>query len=67
MKKKELVEQILIILNWAQENREYRNNVESALDGVNWYLSNKLMSRVLMRLTRDRLIRMHHDVIESIY
>lgn len=67
MKKNEIVENIIIILNWGQENKEYKNKIIDALDGVNWYLSNELMTRVLMRLSKARLTRIQHDVIEAIY
>lgn len=50
MKKREIVKNIIIILNCGQENKEYKNKIIDALDGVNWYLSNELMTRVLMRL-----------------
>jgi len=67
MKKSEMIENIIIILNWGQENKEYKNKIIDALDGVNWYLSNELMSRVLMRLSKVRLAKIQHDVIEAIY
>lgn len=67
MKKNEIVGNIIIILNWGQENKEYKNNIIDALDGVNWYLSNELMTRVLMRLSKARLTKIQHDVIEAIY
>lgn len=67
MKKSEIVENIIIILNWGQENKEYKNKIIDALDGVNWYLSNELMTRVLMRLSKARLTKIQHDVIEAIY
>ena len=67
MKKNEMVENIIIILNWGQENKEYKDKIIDALDGVNWYLSNALMSRVLMRLSKVRLAKIQHDVIEAIY
>lgn len=67
MKKNEIVENIIIILNWGQENKEYKNKIIDALDGVNWYLSNELMTRVLMRLSKARLTKIQHDVIEAIY
>lgn len=67
MKKNEIVENIIIILNWGQENKEYKNKIIDALDGVNWYLSNELMTRVLMRLSKARLVKIQHDVIEAIY
>lgn len=67
MKKSEIVGNIIIILNWGQENKEYKNKIIDALDGVNWYLSNELMTRVLMRLSKARLTKIQHDVIEAIY
>lgn len=67
MKKSEIVGNIIIILNWGQENKEYKNKIIDALDGVNWYLSNELMIRVLMRLSKSRLEKIQHDVIEAIY
>lgn len=67
MKKSEIVGNIIIILNWGQENKEYKNKIIDALDGVNWYLSNELMTRVLMRLSKARLEKIQHDVIEAIY
>lgn len=67
MKKNEIVENIIIILNWGQENKEYKNKIIDALDVVNWYLSNELMTRVLMRLSKARLTKIQHDVIEAIY
>lgn len=67
MKKSEMIENIIIILNWGQENKEYKNKIIDALDGVNWYLSNELMTRVLMRLSKSRLTKIQHDVIEAIY
>lgn len=67
MKKNEIVENIIIILNWGQENKEYKSKIFDALDGVNWYLSNELMTRVLMRLSKARLEKIQHDVIEAIY
>lgn len=67
MKKSEMIENIIIILNWGQENKEYKNKIIDALDSVNWYLSNELMSRVLMRLSKVRLTKIQHDVIEAIY
>lgn len=67
MKKREIVENIIIILNWGQENKEYKNKIIDALDGVSWYLSNELMTRVLMRLSKARLTKIQHDVIEAIY
>ncbi len=39
MKKIEIVENIITILNWGQENKEYKDKIFDALDGVNWYLS----------------------------
>lgn len=67
MKKNEIVGNIIIILNWGQENKEYKNKIIDALDDVNWYLSNELMTRVLMRLSKARLTKIQHDVIEAIY
>lgn len=67
MKKAEIAKNIITVLNWGQENKEYKNKIIDALDGVNWYLSNELMTRVLMRLSRERLIKIQHDVIEAIY
>lgn len=67
MKKNEIVENIIIILNWGQESKEYKNKIIDALDGVNWYSSNELMTRVLMRLSKARLTKIQHDVIEAIY
>jgi hypothetical protein len=67
MRKIEIVENIIIVLNWGQENKEYKNRIIDALNGVNWYLSNELMTRVLVRLSRERLIKIQHDVIEAIY
>lgn len=67
MKKSEIVENIIIILNWGQENKKYKNKIIDALDGVNWYLSNELMTRVLMRLNKARLTKIQHDVVEAIY
>lgn len=57
MKKTEIVKNIIAVLNWGQENKEYKNKIIDALDGVNWYLSNELMTRVLIRLSRGRLIK----------
>lgn len=67
MKKTEIVKNIITVLNWGQENKEYKNKIIDALDGVNWYLSNELMTRVMMRFSRGRLIKIQHDVIEAIY
>lgn len=67
MKKIEIVENIITILNWGQENKEYKDKIFDALDGVNWYLSNELMTRVLMRINKRRLMKIQHDVIEAIY
>lgn len=67
MKKTEIVKNIITVLNWGQENKEYKNKIIDALDGVNWYLSNELMTRVLTRFSRERLIKIQHDVIEAIY
>lgn len=67
MKKTEIVKNIITVLNWGQENKEYKNKIIDALDGVNWYLSNELMTRVMMRFSRERLIKIQHDVIEAIY
>lgn len=67
MKKSEMVENIITVLNWGQENKEYKNKIIDALDGVNWYLSNDIMSRVLIRLSKVRLTKIQHDVIEAIY
>lgn len=67
MKKSEIVENIITVLNWGQKNKEYKNKIIDALDGVNWYLSNELMTRVLMRLSKARLTKIQHDVIEAIY
>lgn len=67
MKKTEIVENIITVLNWGRENKEYKNKIIDALDDVNWYLSNELMTRVLMRLSRGRLIKIQYDVIEAIY
>lgn len=67
MRKTEIAKNIITVLNWVQENKEYKNKIIDALDGVNWYLSNELMTRVLMRLSRERLIKIQHDVIEAIY
>ena len=67
MKKAKIVKNIITVLNWGQENKEYKNKIIDALDGVNWYLSNELMTRVLTRLSRERLIKIQHDVIEAIY
>lgn len=35
MKKIEMVENIITILNWGQENKEYKNKIIDALDSVN--------------------------------
>lgn len=67
MKKTEIAKNIITVLNWGQENKEYKNKIIDALGGVNWYLSNELMTRVLIRLSRERLIKIQHDVIEAIY
>lgn len=67
MKKTEIAKNIITVLNWGQENKEYKNKIIDALDGVNWYLSNELMTRVLLRLSKERLIKIQHDVIEAIY
>lgn len=67
MKKTEIAKNIITVLNWVQENKEYKNKIIDALDGVNWYLSNELMTRVLLRLSRESLIKIQHDVIEAIY
>lgn len=63
MKKTEIAKDIITVLNWVQENKEYKNKIIDALDGVNWYLSNELMTRVLMR----EIDKNQHDVIEAIY
>ena len=60
MKKSEIVENIITVLNWGQKNKEYKNKIIDALDGVNWYLSNELMTRVLMRLSKARLTKIQH-------
>lgn len=67
MSKREMARNIIEVLNWTQEHTEYKNNIYKALDGINWYLSNELMTRVLMRVKKERLKKIHHDVIESIY
>lgn len=70
MKKAELINEIVIVLNWTLEsnNKEkYHDKVLSALGNVNWYLSNELMTRVLMKIKKEELIKIHHDVIEAIY
>lgn len=67
MKKSEIVENIITVLNWGQKKQRIQNKIIDALDGVNWYLSNELMTRVLMRLSKARLTKIQHDVIEAIY
>lgn len=67
MKKAEMVIQIIEVLNFVNQNREYYKKVDEALGKVIWYESNNLMSRVLMRVKKEELQRIHHDVIEAIY
>lgn len=35
MKKIEIVKNIITVLNWGQGNKEYKNKIIDALDGVN--------------------------------
>lgn len=72
MKKKEIVEQIIIALNWAKENWKMlpccnQMEIARALKKDIWYESNKLTSNALMRFPKDELLNVLHDVVEAIY
>ncbi len=69
MKKAEIIENIIIVLNYAQEHKQYRLDVLDALEKFNivWSLSNERMKRKLNRISRIKLMDVMHDVVESIY
>lgn len=69
MKKAEIIENIIIVLNYAQEHKQYRLDVLDALEKFNivWSLSNERMKRKLNRISRIKLMDVMHDVVEAIY
>ncbi len=72
MKKKEMAEQVIIVLNWAHKNWEaltytQQTAVSNGLRKDIWYTSNKLTFNALMRFTKDELSNVLHDVVEAIY
>lgn len=72
MKKKEMAEQVIIVLNWAHENwkiltQTQQTAVSNGLRKDIWYASNKLTFKALMRFTKDELREVLHDVVEAIY
>lgn len=70
MKKAEMVRDIIEVLNWAKDKKEYGTKLYGVMIRVanlNWYESNKLMTRVLMRVKKEKLAELHHDIIEAIY
>lgn len=69
MKKVEIIENIIIVLNFAQEHKQYRLDVLDALEKFNivWSLSNERMKRKLNRISRIKLMDVMHDVVEAIY
>lgn len=69
MKKVEIIENIIIVLNFAQEHKQYRFDVLDALEKFNivWSLSNERMKRKLNRISRIKLMDVMHDVVEAIY
>lgn len=72
MKKKEMAEQVIIVLNWAHENWKtltytQQTAVSNGLKKDIWYASNKLTFNALMRFTKDELREVLHDVVEAIY
>jgi F0F1-type ATP synthase beta subunit len=64
--KKEMTKDIITVLNFAMGNPEHKDKVRNALK-LNWYLSEKLMTRVLLRQKTEKLLQIHHDVMEAIY
>lgn len=72
MKKKEMAEQVIIVLNWAHENWKsltysQQTSVVAGLRKDIWYASDKLKFNALMRFTKDELGEVLHDVVEAIY
>lgn len=72
MKKKEMAEQVIIVLNWAHNNWESLTHAQhtALLSGLRkdiWYASNNITLNALMRFTKDELSNVLHDVVEAIY
>lgn len=71
MSKKELVTNIMTVIEWVTNNennrKTYGKKVSNALHNVCWYDSKNLMNRVLMRVNKEELQKIHHDVVEAIY
>ena len=72
MKKKEMAEQVIIVLNWANENWDtlaytQKRALDKGLRKDIWYVSNELTFNALMRFTKYELIEVLHDVVEAIY
>lgn len=72
MKKKEMAEQVIIALNWANENWKILTYSQKTALGKGlrkdiWYESNELTFNALMRFTKDELTEVLHDVVEAIY
>jgi hypothetical protein len=66
--KKELVNDILTVLKWNDENNnEYGKKINIALGNVTWYMSYTLMERVLMRQTIEDLKIIRNQIVEAIY
>jgi uncharacterized membrane protein YccC len=64
--KKEMTKDVITVLNFAMKNPEHKDKVRNALQ-LNWYLSNELMTRILLRQKFERLLQIHFDVVEAIY
>lgn len=72
MKKREIVEQIIIVLDWAKKNwesltKEVKKAIVKALRKDIWYASNINTTKALMRFTKEDLQCVLHDVVEAIY
>ena len=72
MKKKEMAEQVIVVLNWAHENWNtltytQQTSVSAGLRKDIWYASNRLTFDALMRFTKEELSNVLHDVVEAIY
>lgn len=69
MRKSELISDIMLVINWVNEqsNNELNKKLHDALNGTIWYASSVLMQRVLMRVKKEKLEVIRHDVVEAIY
>lgn len=72
MKKADIVNEIIIAMEWVKENRELVSKkmvkeIDKALKKDIWYESMVNLRKALMRFTKEELFEVHHDVIEAIY